>query len=181
MEAFSYFIISFFLLAAVVVGIKKLSEKVKNVYSKKESYELGFTLKMIKQTGTFWGFKLGDSKAFVLSRIKHLGFEIQEKSELEKMLDLYTVIGKSRVNCTHKMLSDIKELTFAFSRNAQLESISIKTIYTLQDCITLLIQIFGRPCSFNDNPIIWLVDNNNIYVGREAGNEIVYHLRFMEL
>jgi len=181
-EPFSVFIISLFFLVVVIIGSKKLSEKVNGASLNKESYELGFALKMIRQTETLWGFKLGDPIAYVRSGVKHLGFIIHEKNEFEKMFDFYATIGKSKLECTNNNFSDIESITFLFNRKEFLELISIKTKHNLQENCVLMEQIFGRALSYNDNPIVWLVGNEfNIYVDKESGSEIVYHLRFMDL
>lgn len=74
----------------------------------------------IVQNGTM-GFLIGDSKAFTLSRIKHLGMATNEDFDEYKMCSSF---GYDKIEVAHDMYNHIKEISFDF-KNDKLQQISI--------------------------------------------------------
>lgn len=74
----------------------------------------------IVQNGTM-GFLIGDSKAFTLSRIKHLGMATNEDFDKYKMCSSF---GYDKIEVAHNIYNHIKEISFDF-KNDKLQQISI--------------------------------------------------------
>jgi len=66
------------------------------------------------------GFKLGDSKAFVLSRIKHLGLmnaEEKEDYDFENQMGYDKVLMYRHISTSRKKFNNIEDITFHITSN----------------------------------------------------------------
>lgn len=152
----------------------------------KEQFTLSFALNMIKVVGTFWGFKIKDSKTFVLSRIEHLKFEeVEEMDEIQKAFKqgLQVVLKTESITFRHHLFSDIDRISFEFGQDDALESITIKSKHDTSYIVELTKKIFGEPSFYCDEikcSPVWLIrDMENLFISKYSNGEITYHYRFL--
>lgn len=116
--------------------------------------------------GSCMGFKIGDSKEFVHSRINHLKLmnnEEKEHYDLEEQMGFGTVLADRMISTSNNLFNNIKHISFTITNN-KLSSIHISLKPEQVDKQTLTNIIEKRISSNIGNPIFSNTWKNGNYV-----------------